>query len=53
MTACEPAMMRPRMVIVPLGMATRLQEAILAACRREQAMAHYKALRLVRSRPFA
>jgi hypothetical protein len=25
----------------------------LAACRREQAMAHYKALRLVRSRPFA
>ncbi len=26
---------------------------VLAACRREQAMAHYKALRLVRSRPFA
>ena len=25
----------------------------LAACRRENAMAHYKALRLVRSRPFA
>ena len=26
---------------------------VLAACRREQAMAHYKALRLVRNRPFA
>jgi adenine-specific DNA-methyltransferase len=26
---------------------------ILAACRREKAMTHYKALRLVRSRPFA
>src|SRR2546429_5183158 len=25
----------------------------LAACRREQAMAHYNALRLARSRPFA
>ena len=25
----------------------------LAACRRENAMAHYKALRLVRRRPFA
>jgi hypothetical protein len=25
----------------------------LAACRREKAMAHYKALRLVRRRPFA
>jgi oligopeptide transport system permease protein len=28
-------------------------EFLLAACRREKAMTHYKALRLVRSRPFA
>ena len=27
--------------------------SVLAACRREKAMAHYKALRLVRRRPFA
>ena len=31
----------------------RMMDFALAACRREQAMAHYKALRLVRSRPFA
>jgi transposase-like protein len=29
------------------------QSRDLAACRREKAMTHYKALRLVRSRPFA
>ena len=28
-------------------------QGLLAACRREKAMAHYKALRLVRRRPFA
>ena len=31
----------------------RVLPRLLAACRRENAMAHYKALRLVRRRPFA
>jgi hypothetical protein len=36
------------------GLFARIEHhATLAACRREQAMVHYKALRLVRSRPFA
>jgi ABC-type sugar transport system ATPase subunit len=30
-----------------------MKSSVLAACRREKAMTHYKALRLVRSRPFA
>jgi hypothetical protein len=44
---------RGRVAYRTLKVQFHLDEDALAACRREKAMTHYKALRLVRSRPFA